>query len=210
LTAIGWILRIVVFGALLVLLSPVLLVLALAVRLDSPGPALFRQTRIGKNQIPFEIVKFRSMGSRPAGAIDQKREGVLGASDARITRVGRFLRRTSLDELPQLWNMLLGQMSIVGPRPFIPEQIDAIPAPYLVRFDVAPGLTGLAQVRGRRALDWMDQLAADKEYIETRSLAGDIRIIVETVRVVLTGEGVYDANARNWRDYLPGGRYRDF
>jgi lipopolysaccharide/colanic/teichoic acid biosynthesis glycosyltransferase len=115
------------------------------------------------------------------------------------------LRRLSLDELPQLWNVLLGEMSLVGPRPIIPEQLLAIPEEYEIRFAVRPGLTGLSQVRGRRRLDWMDQLKTDVEYVRTRSAGLDLRIILLTAGVVFSGDGVYDPNAKNWRNYLRGG-----
>jgi lipopolysaccharide/colanic/teichoic acid biosynthesis glycosyltransferase len=195
--------RIVVFGLLLIVLSPIFLLLTIWVRLDSPGKAIFAQDRLGMEQRLFKILKFRTMTARPAAQIDQIAEGVLGSDDHRITRAGRFLRRTSLDELPQLWNMLRGEMNIVGPRPLIPEQLAAIPPDYMSRFNVPPGLTGLAQVRGRRSLDWLMQLAADREYVENRNLWLDLKIIARTVVVVFSGSGVYDPNAKNWRDYLP-------
>ena len=191
---------------LLIVLSPILLLLALAIRIDSPGPALFWQTRIGREKRPFTIVKFRTMADRGNRVIDQLAEPVVGtASDMRVTRVGSLLRRLSLDELPQLWNVLLGEMSLVGPRPIIPEQLLAIPEEYEIRFAVRPGLTGLSQVRGRRRLDWMDQLKTDVEYVRTRSAGLDLRIILLTAGVVFSGDGVYDPNAKNWRNYLRGG-----
>lgn len=197
------ILRVVIFGLLLIVLSPIFLLLVIWIRLDSPGPAIFAQGRLGRDQRIFRILKFRTMVARRAELIDQVAESVLVNDDQRITRAGRFLRRTSLDELPQLWNMLLGEMNIVGPRPLIPEQLPAIPPEYLSRFDVPPGLTGLAQVRGRRSLDWLVQLTADREYVEHRSLWLDLKIVARTVVVVFSGSGVYDPNAKNWRDYLP-------
>jgi lipopolysaccharide/colanic/teichoic acid biosynthesis glycosyltransferase len=202
-TIIAALLRIVVFGILLLVLSPIFLVLAAWIMLDSPGPAIFSQSRLGRGQRIFRILKFRTMVARRADQIDQVAEGVLVGDDQRITRAGRFLRRTSLDELPQLWNMLLGEMNVVGPRPLIPEQLPAIPPEHLSRFDVPPGLTGLAQVRGRRSLDWLVQLAADCEYVERRSLWLDLTILARTVAVVFSGSGVYDPKAKNWRDYLP-------
>ena len=191
---------------LLVLLSPILLLLAIAIRLDSPGPALFRQTRVGLQKRPFTIVKFRTMADRGKKVIDQLAEPLVGtAGDTRVTRVGGILRRISLDELPQLWNVLFGEMSLVGPRPLIPEQLLAIPEEYDIRFAVRPGLTGLSQVRGRRRLDWMDQLKTDVEYVRTRSAWLDLRILLLTAGVVFSGDGVYDPNAKNWRNYLRGG-----
>lgn len=190
--------------ALLLLLpaTPVMLLLALLVRLTSPGPAFFTQTRLGRDCRPFVLYKLRTMTFRRE-PIDQVREGVLRTSgDQRITRLGRLLRASSLDELPQLLNILRGDMSLVGPRPLLPEQLPAIPAAYRARFRVLPGLTGLAQVRGRRSLDWLDQLAADAEYAERSSLLLDIQILLGTVVVVLRRDGVYGKAARNWREYL--------
>jgi lipopolysaccharide/colanic/teichoic acid biosynthesis glycosyltransferase len=191
---------------LLIVLSPILLLLALAIRIDSPGPALFWQIRIGREKRPFTIVKFRTMADRGNRVIDQLAEPVVGTASAmRVTRVGSLLRRLSLDELPQLWNVLLGEMSLVGPRPIIPEQLLAIPEEYEIRFAVRPGLTGLSQVRGRRRLDWMDQLKTDVEYVRTRSAGLDLRIILLTAGVVFSGDGVYDPHAKNGRNYLRGG-----
>jgi len=187
---------------LLVLLAPLLGLLALWIRLDSPGPALFRQMRLGRKGIPFELYKFRSMVVR--GSVDQYREAVVEeAKDSRITRAGRWLRITSLDELPQLWNVLLGDMSLVGPRPLLPEQQAAVPVRLRRRFMVLPGLTGLAQVRGRRSLDWPEQLAADCDYVDAQSLWRDLGILLATLRVVFAAQGVYGGVGSNWRAYLP-------
>lgn len=187
----------------LLLLAPLLGLVALWVRLDSPGPVLFRQSRLGRDGVPFELFKFRSMVVRES--VDQYREAVLEAGrDPRITRAGRWLRASSLDELPQLWNVLRGDMSLVGPRPLLPEQLAAVPAHFRQRLQVLPGLTGLAQVRGRRGLDWPDQLAADCEYVDLLGLWRDLVILVATVRVVVTAHGVYGGAGSNWRAYLPG------
>lgn len=181
---------------------PVMLLLALLVRLTSPGPALFMQTRLGKDCRPFVLYKLRTMTYRQE-PIDQLHEGVLRTGgDQRITRLGRLLRASSLDELPQLLNIVRGHMSLVGPRPLLPEQLPAIPEAYRGRFHVLPGLTGLAQVRGRRSLDWLDQLAADSEYADRSSFWLDITILFRTIGVVLRRDGVYGKSARNWREYL--------
>lgn len=186
----------------LLVCAPLMTGIALWVRKDSPGPVLFRQKRIGTSGLEFEILKFRTMVDRSDSVIDQDVEQVISAgSDSRITRAGRVLRATSLDELPQLVNIFRGDMSIVGPRPIIPEQRAAIPSERHERFNVRPGLTGLAQVRGRRGLDWLDQLAFDAEYSRTCSLSTDLRIIARTVRVVLTRSGVYGGEGSNWRAY---------
>ncbi|HTL98116.1 MAG TPA: sugar transferase, partial [Holophagaceae bacterium] len=157
---------VVAAGAGLVLVSPLLLAAAVAIRLEDGGPALFRQTRAGRGRRPFRIFKFRSM------VVDADR--LLDASGKptgqRVTRVGKLLRFTSLDELPQLLNVLLGDMSLVGPRPGLPEQAERYDATQLRRFEVRPGLTGLAQVKGRNTLKWSERLRYDVEYVDGRSL----------------------------------------
>lgn len=194
---------VVASGAVLALLSPLLVGISAWVRLDSRGPALFRQTRVGKDRVPFEILKFRTMIDRTGSMIDQNAEMVVtGGSDSRITRAGRFLRASSLDELPQLINVIRGEMSLIGPRPIIPEQLQAIPSGQHDRFQARPGLTGLAQVRGRRGLDWRDQLAMDSDYVDRCNLWLDIKIVLQTVAVVLKRSGVYGGEGSNWRAYL--------
>nr|WP_298414791.1 sugar transferase [uncultured Halomonas sp.] len=186
----------------LLVFSPLILLMAIWIRFDSRGPVFFTQSRVGKNQIPFQVFKMRTMIDRSSSHIDQINERVItGNKDPRITRSGRFLRSTSLDELPQLWNILRGDMSIVGPRPIIPEQLEVVPSVYEKRFDVLPGLTGLAQIRGRRSLGWLDQLQADKEYVEKRNLFYDLHIIIKTMVVVIKGSGIYGGEAENWRTY---------
>ncbi|SHJ54983.1 Sugar transferase involved in LPS biosynthesis (colanic, teichoic acid) [Tessaracoccus bendigoensis DSM 12906] len=194
---------VVASGAVLLLIWPVLLIIALWVRLDSRGPALFRQVRVGKGMENFRILKFRTMTHRPNPTTEQAHQQVITeGADPRITRAGRFLRSSSLDELPQLINILRGDMSLIGPRPIIPAQLAAMPTQRMDRFEVRPGLTGLAQTRGRRGLDWLKQLGYDSEYVRTRSLWLDIRIVVATVKVVLTGSGVYGGEGSNWRAHL--------
>lgn len=191
---------IVVAGIGLVVISPILALVALAVRLDSPGPVFFRQKRIGMGLVPFEVIKFRTMTHRER--IDQHAERVLeGNDDPRITRIGRILRVTSIDELPQLINVLKGEMSLVGPRPILPEQLEVVPEDRMSRFDVRPGITGLAQVKGRRSLDWMEQLAYDVDYAKNPGLLRDLGILLRTVKVVLTGSGIYADASKNWRAY---------
>ena len=194
-----------------VALSPVLLAVAIAIRLESPGPAIFRQTRVGRNQVPFEVFKFRSMKHNPQQRTDLVREGTLHSHDPRITRVGRALRSTSLDELPQLLNVIRGQMSIVGPRPPIEDQLTAIAAANYVRFNVRPGITGLAQVSGRRDLPWPEQLRLDRRYVEAWSLHLDLVILVRTIAVLVRPTGIYGSPKDNWRSFLrtndPGRRH---
>ena len=186
----------------LVVLLPLLALLAVWIKLDSPGPVLFRQKRIGRHREPFHVLKFRTMTHRDPDAIDQHAEQVVSAgADKRITRAGRFLRMTSLDELPQLINILKGEMSLVGPRPVIPEQLEVVPHWFEDRFKVRPGITGLAQVRGRRSLSWEEQLQYDTEYARKPLIVKDIGIIFQTAVVVLTARGIYGDESKNWRAY---------
>jgi lipopolysaccharide/colanic/teichoic acid biosynthesis glycosyltransferase len=156
---------------------------ALAVRLSSRGPILFRQTRIGHLAEPFVVLKFRTMRHAPDG------NPVFPDAD-RITRVGRLLRRTSLDELPQLLNVAKGEMSIVGPRPTLPYQVERYDDRQRRRLAVRPGLTGLAQVSGRNALSWAERIAFDLEYVESCSPGLDLRLLLRTVPAMLSAEGV--------------------
>jgi len=179
----------------LVIGSPLFAAIALAVKLDSPGPILHRQTRVTRGGRPFTMLKFRTM--HPETEEDLRRRGIdtsrpffkLEGEDPRITRVGRLLRRTSLDELPQLWNVLRGEMSLVGPRPLPIEQVRANAEVLAARHEVRPGLTGWCQVYGRSDLDAEESLRMDLFYIENWSLALDLLILARTALVVLRGEG---------------------
>lgn len=155
-------------------------VCAIAVRLTSRGPVFFRQTRVGMDGAPFEVVKFRTMvdGDNP-----------IFPDASRITSAGRWLRRLSLDELPQLINVAHGEMSIVGPRPTLPYQVERYDGYQRQRLAVRPGLTGLAQISGRNSLSWSQRIDFDVEYAQSQSVATDVRILAGTVRVLLTGEG---------------------
>ena len=169
-------------------LAPVMAGLAAWVRIDSPGPAIFRQRRAGAFGRPFTCLKFRSM----VDGAERKGAGLaVTEDDDRITRAGRVLRRLSLDELPQLINVIRGDMSIVGPRPTVPSQIAHYDAVQRRRLLARPGMTGLAQVRGRASIPWSERIALDVEYVDSWSMALDLRIIADTVRVVLRGEGQY-------------------
>lgn len=193
---------IVTASAGLIVLSPVLLVLAGWIKIDSPGPVFFRQERIGRNKEPFRVFKFRSMSHREPASIDQNSEKVVSSGDDdRITASGRILRALSLDELPQLINVVTGDMSLVGPRPIIPDQLEVVPHWFEDRFKVRPGITGLAQVKGRRSLSWEEQLVYDNEYANTWSFFGDMKILVLTVWVVLARKGIYGDDSKNWRAY---------
>ena len=231
-----------VIGAafLLIVLSPLLLALAVAVRLDSPGPVLFRQRRLGRHTEPFMVNKFRTMhhgvahdhhrefvvglitGAHPGQGGEQNgdpRHGVELAQspghdgehlrhdndpprseraplykmvgDKRMTRFGKVLRRTSLDELPQLWNVLRGEMSLVGPRPPIPYEVEHYPSHWFARFAVKPGITGLWQVNGRSEVPLEEMVRLDVEYAQRRSLGLNLSIIARTVPAVLSGRGAW-------------------
>jgi lipopolysaccharide/colanic/teichoic acid biosynthesis glycosyltransferase len=197
-------LDILIAGALLFVLSPLLLLVALAVRVDTGGPSLFRQRRVGRGRHEFTMFKFRTMQSGAdttphreyvQALIGDERGPERGrlyklSVDNRVTRVGRVLRNWSLDELPQLINVLLGQMALVGPRPVIPYEVEKYPESYLSRFDVKPGLTGLWQVSGRNQRTYEEMVDFDLQYARESSLLLDLRILVKTVPVVLGRQGV--------------------
>jgi exopolysaccharide biosynthesis polyprenyl glycosylphosphotransferase len=178
--------------------APILGLISVAIRLDSEGPVMFRQTRIGANGEPFEIVKFRSMYQGAEERLEDLRDlsEVDGPifkmkEDPRVTKVGRILRRTSLDELPQLWNVVRGEMSLVGPRPPIPAEVDEYLEWHKKRLEVRPGMTGLWQVSGRSLLSFDEQCLLDIYYIENWSLWLDIQILLRTVPEVVFGNGAY-------------------
>ena len=184
--------------AMLAAIWPLFLAVALAVKLSSPGPVFFVQRRVGRGERPFAMVKFRSMyldaEKRRSEVIAQSdRSGICIKlkRDPRITPVGRILRRWSLDELPQLFNVLAGDMSIVGPRPALEEEVAAYPLHAHRRHHVSPGITGLWQVSGRADIGFEEMIALDIEYVGRSSLSFDVLILLRTVGVVLTGRGAY-------------------
>ena len=181
-------------GGALVLASPILGVAAAVVKLGDGGPVLFRQTRVGKGGKDFELLKLRSMS---VGAEHLGAGFAIDRGDSRITRVGRFLRRTSIDELPQLWNVLRGEMSVIGPRPTLRYQVDRYSARQRRRLDVRPGLTGWAQVNGRATLSWDDRIELDVWYVEHRSPLVDLKILLRTP-LALFG-GTYKGATGGWR-----------
>jgi lipopolysaccharide/colanic/teichoic acid biosynthesis glycosyltransferase len=189
-------LDLVIAGAISALTAPVVALLALAVRLESPGHPIYTQTRVGKDGALFEIYKLRTMvhGAEFTGAGLAIQEG-----DDRITRLGRFLRRYSLDELPNLWNVLRGEMSIIGPRPTLQVQVDQYTERERGRLAVKPGITGWAQVNGRASLPWSERIELDLWYVAHRTLALDFEILVRTVRMVVTGQGLYKGETGGWR-----------
>jgi lipopolysaccharide/colanic/teichoic acid biosynthesis glycosyltransferase len=171
---------------LLLLTAPLWLCIAVWIKLDARGPVLFRQTRVGKGGRLFSILKFRTM------VVDAEKSGYYTAhDDPRITRPGALLRRTSLDELPQLLNILRGEMSVVGPRPTLPYQVAQYTPRQRRRLAVKPGVTGWAQVNGRNTLSWPQRIELDVWYVEHQSLWLNLRILARTLRVWLRGEGVY-------------------
>jgi exopolysaccharide biosynthesis polyprenyl glycosylphosphotransferase len=185
-------------GFLLLLASPAMLLVAILVKLDSAGPVLFRQERVGMGGSPFSMLKFRSMVTDAEARLPELAQRNEGSgplfkmkNDPRVTRVGGFLRRFSLDELPQLLNVLAGSMSLVGPRPPLPHEVEAYESDVRRRLLVKPGLTGLWQVSGRSNLSWQDSVRLDLYYVENWSLAGDLVIILRTVRAVFGSTGAY-------------------
>jgi lipopolysaccharide/colanic/teichoic acid biosynthesis glycosyltransferase len=190
-------LDVVVASVGLVAAAPVLAAAALLVRLETHGHALYRQRRVGRDGEPFELYKLRTMvhGAEGMGA------GLaVNAGDDRITRVGAVLRRTSFDELPNLFNVILGEMSVVGPRPTVQVQVDRYTERQRGRLAVRPGITGWAQVNGRASLPWRERIELDLWYVEHASLAVDLRILAATVRMVLTGHGLYKGETGGWRE----------
>ena len=187
---------IAVAGTALLLTSPVLLAAIVAIRLESPGHPIYRQRRIGRDGRPFDVMKLRTMvdGAEQMGAGLAVDEG-----DARITRIGAFLRRTSIDELPNLVNVLRGEMAIIGPRPTVPVQVEQYTDRQRGRLAIRPGITGWAQVNGRATLPWDERIELDLWYIEHRSLRLDLQILVRTVLMVFGGDGLYRGETGGWR-----------
>jgi lipopolysaccharide/colanic/teichoic acid biosynthesis glycosyltransferase len=188
---------VLVAGLLILLTAPLLGAAVLAIRLESRGPAFYRQRRVGRGGEPFELWKLRTMvpGAEAMGAGIYVLEG-----DPRITRVGRLLRRFSLDELPNLFNVIKGDLAIVGPRPTIQEQVDRYTERQRRRLDVKPGITGWAQVNGRTSLPWPERIELDVWYVEHRSFWLDLKILAKTARMLLTGHGLYSEDLyQGWR-----------
>jgi len=186
---------VVVSSLALALSAPVLAVAMLAVRLESPGPAIYTQRRAGRGGREVDVLKLRTMvdGAEHIGA------GLaIDADDPRVTRVGAFLRRTSLDELPNLVNVLRGEMSLIGPRPTLPVQVEQYTERQRGRLAIKPGITGWAQVNGRASLPWAERIELDLYYIEHRSLALDLKILRRTLALVLGGSGLYKGEAGGW------------
>jgi lipopolysaccharide/colanic/teichoic acid biosynthesis glycosyltransferase len=177
----------VIAACALVVSSPLLLVAVIAIRLESSGSPLFKQRRVGKDGVPFDMYKLRTMVSGSDSGPDLP----LSQGDPRITRVGALLRRYSLDELPNLVNVLRGEMAIVGPRPTIPPQVERYTDRQRRRLEVKPGITGWAQVNGRVSLSWPERIELDIWYVEHRSLWLDLRILAKTFWLLVSGHGLY-------------------
>ena len=191
-------LDVLVAAGALVIAAPVLVAAAIAIKLESRGPVFYRHERVGLHGMPFRLWKLRTMvvGAEHIGAglyIEHR--------DPRITRVGRFLRRLSLDELPNLLNVIQGDMSIVGPRPTVQVQVDRYTPHQRRRLEVRPGITGWAQVNGRTSLSWPERIELDVWYVDHRSLALDLRILARTVKLLASGHGLYSSDVRQgWGD----------
>jgi lipopolysaccharide/colanic/teichoic acid biosynthesis glycosyltransferase len=190
------VLDVAVAAVLLVVASPLLLAALIAIRLESKGSPIYRQRRVGKDGQPFELYKLRTMvtGAETLGAGMAVNEG-----DPRITRTGALLRRFSLDELPNLVNVLRGELAIVGPRPTIQAQVDQYTDRQRRRLEVKPGITGWAQVNGRAALPWHERIELDVWYVDNRSLLLDLKILAMTARMLVTGHGLYKGETGGWQ-----------
>jgi lipopolysaccharide/colanic/teichoic acid biosynthesis glycosyltransferase len=178
----------------LTLASPVLAAAAVAIKLDGGGPVFYRQRRVGRNGQEFELVKLRTM---IVGAEQQGAGFAVNVGDPRITRVGRLLRRLSIDELPQLWNVVRGDMSLIGPRPTLAYQVERYTTRQRRRLEVKPGITGWAQIHGRAALPWEERIELDVWYVENRSPLVDLKILLRTPRALLGG--TYKGETGGWR-----------
>jgi lipopolysaccharide/colanic/teichoic acid biosynthesis glycosyltransferase len=183
-----------VAGTTLVVASPFIAIAAVAVKLTSPGPVLYRQVRVGREGADFELLKLRTMVE---GAETQGAGFAVDKGDSRITRVGRVLRRLSLDELPQLWNVVRGDMSVVGPRPTLRYQVEKYTPQQRRRLEVKPGITGWAQVHGRASLPWAERIELDVWYVDHRSPWLDLKIIAKTPFALFGG--TYKGAAGGWK-----------
>jgi len=191
---------VVVSAAALLVAAPILALAMVLIRLESPGSPIYRQRRVGLDGREFDVIKLRTM---VAGAEAMGAGWAVDAGDARITRVGAVLRRTSIDELPNLVNVLRGEMSLIGPRPTLPHQVAQYTPRQRGRLAIRPGITGWAQVNGRAALPWPERIELDLHYIEHRSLRMDLEILRRSVEMVLRGEGTYRGTTGGWTDPPP-------
>jgi lipopolysaccharide/colanic/teichoic acid biosynthesis glycosyltransferase len=188
---------VLVSATVLLITAPVVGLAILAIRLESPGHPIYRQRRIGKDGAAFDVLKLRTMVS---GAERMGAGLAVDDGDSRITRVGAFLRRTSIDELPNLVNVLKGEMSIIGPRPTVPVQVAQYTERQRGRLALKPGITGWAQVNGRASLPWPERIELDLWYVEHATLRLDLRILWLTARMLVTGHGLYKGETGGWSD----------
>jgi lipopolysaccharide/colanic/teichoic acid biosynthesis glycosyltransferase len=188
---------VMIAGTALVLASPVLLVAAIAIRVESRGGVIYRQRRVGRDGHEFDVFKLRTMVD---GAEFQGAGLAVDVGDSRITRSGSLLRRTSIDELPNLANVLRGEMSIIGPRPTVPSQVESYTERQRGRLAVKPGITGWAQVNGRASLPWSERIEMDLWWIEHRTWRLDVEVLRRTALTVLHGGGTYRGDTGGWRD----------
>lgn len=193
---------IVISTILLVLFSPILLIIALIIKIDCPGPAIFKHVRVGRGGKPFTFYKFRTMFPDAKERFPElydfnyteeqiKTMPVKLINDPRLTRFGKWLRKTSLDELPNFVNVIIGDMHLVGPRPDHADNVSHYPSHHLIKISVKPGITGLAQIKGRGQLSFLETNDLDVEYVKNRSLLVDLKILLRTVIVTLTGKGAF-------------------
>jgi lipopolysaccharide/colanic/teichoic acid biosynthesis glycosyltransferase len=190
-------LDVLVGGVALALAGPLLALAVLAIRLETHGHAVYRQRRVGRDGRPFELYKLRTMVS---GAENMGKGLAVDEGDERITRLGAWLRRTSFDEVPNLINVLRGEMSLVGPRPTVQVQVDRYDDRQRHRLDALPGITGWAQVNGRASLPWHERIELDLWYVEHASLRLDVGILTRTARMAVTGAGLYRGETGGWRE----------
>jgi lipopolysaccharide/colanic/teichoic acid biosynthesis glycosyltransferase len=193
-------LDLLVGGTALLLAGPLLALAAAAIRLETHGHAVYRQRRVGRGGRPFELYKLRTMVS---GAEHMGKGLAVDEGDERITRLGTWLRRTSFDEVPNLINVLRGEMSLIGPRPTVQVQVDRYDERQRRRLDALPGITGWAQVNGRASLPWHERIELDLWYVEHASLRLDLRILVRTAHLAFTGSGLYRGETGGWREPPP-------
>ena len=199
-------LDVVIAGLAAVIAGPFMLVIALAIRLEDRGPALLRQSRVGMHGEDFDLLKFRTM---IADAHTVGSGWLVAERDPRITRVGRILRKWSLDELPQMFNVLRGEMSIVGPRPTLRYQVDQYTPFQRRRLEAKPGITGWAQIRGRNSLRWPERIELDVWYVEHQSLRLDLLILLRTVPMILKPSGVYNEARGDWGEAVDPAGHAD-
>jgi lipopolysaccharide/colanic/teichoic acid biosynthesis glycosyltransferase len=190
-------LDVLVGGTALLLAGPLLALAAVAIRLETHGHAVYRQRRVGRAGRPFQLYKLRTMVS---GAEHMGKGLAVDEGDERITRLGNWLRRTSFDEVPNLINVLRGEMSLIGPRPTVQVQVDRYDDRQRRRLDALPGITGWAQVNGRASLPWHERIELDLWYVEHASLRLDLQILVRTARMAATGAGLYRGETGGWRE----------